>query len=155
MPASLVGFAFERYYDVLIAFLVLTFPDGPLRGLRRVVLVALASAFLVRTAFRLFVGCTCTGNNPFAVLNDDRLFEQSQLATSSAIALAALAVIPLALQRLLSSGRAAHRYLGSVVVCGSIAALVAAYDAFELVWFIRTGGPVFDLGDPGNEGNPW
>jgi len=155
MPASLVGFAFERYYDVLIAFLVLTFPDGPLRGLRRVVLVALASAFLVRTAFRLFVGCTCTGNNPFAVLNDDRLFEQSQLATSSAIALAALAVIPLALQRLLSSGRAAHRYLGPVVVCGSIAALVAAYDAFELVWFIRTDGPVFDLGDPGNEILAW
>lgn len=155
MPASLVGLAFERYYDVLIAFLVLTFPDEPLRGLRRVVLVALTSAFLVRTAFRLFVGCTCAGDNPLAVLDDDRLFEQSQLLTSSAIVIAALAVIPVALRRLRSSSRAAHRYLAPVVVSGSIAALVSAYDAFELVWFIRTAGRVFDLGDPGNEILAW
>ena len=37
MPASWLGFSFERYYDVLLAFLALTFPDVRLRGLQRVV----------------------------------------------------------------------------------------------------------------------
>src|SRR4051812_37030173 len=103
VPASLLGFAFERYYDVVLAFLVLTFPRGQPRGARALVLVALAAAYLVRTAFRLFVGCSCTGENPFAVVTDDRLFNRSQLITSWVIVVAALAVLVLAGQRLLSS----------------------------------------------------
>jgi signal transduction histidine kinase len=41
------------------------------------------------------------------------------------------------------------------VISGSFAALVAAYDAFELAWFVQTGGPVIDLGEPGNEILAW
>ncbi len=155
MPASVLGFAFERYYDVLLALLVLTFPRVPLRGPRALVLMVLAGAYLVRTAFRLFVGCSCTGENPFALFTDDRMFERSQLVTSCVIIGAALAVLVLAGHRLRTSSAAAHRYLAPVVVSGSIAALVAAYDAFELVWFIETDGPVFELGEPGNEILAW
>src|SRR3954464_12972323 len=78
MPVSLLGFSFERYYDVLIAFLVLTFPDTALQGFSRVVVMCLAGAFLVRTAFRLFVGCACAGDNPWALMRADRVFEVSQ-----------------------------------------------------------------------------
>jgi len=155
MPASWLGFSFERYYDVLLAFLALTFPDVRLRGLQRVVLVVFAGAYLVRTAFRLFVGCTCTGEHPFVLFSNDQMFERSQLVTSWVIVGAALAVMVLAAHRLRTSGPAARRYLAPIVVSGSIAALVAAYDAFELAWFIRTGGPVFDLGEPGMEILAW
>ena len=155
MPASVLGFAFERYYDVVLAFLVLTFPRVRPRGVFAVVLVLLASAYVVRTAFRLFVGCSCAGENPFALVTDDRLFERSQLVTSWVIVGAALAVLVLAGHRLRTSTPAAHRYLAPVVVSGSIAALVTAYDAFELAWFIQTDGPVVDLGEPGNEILAW
>jgi signal transduction histidine kinase len=155
MPASLLGFAFERYYDVVLAFLVLTFPRGWPRGSRAVVLVVLASAYVVRTAFRLFVGCTCTGENPVALFSDDQVFNRSQLVTSWVIVGAAMGVLVLAVQRLRTSSAAAHRYLAPVVVSGSVAALVATYDAFELAWFIQTGGPVVDLGEPGNEILAW
>ncbi len=155
MPGSLLGFAFERYYDVVLAFLVLTFPRVPLRGVRAVVLGVLAGAFLLRTAFRLLVGCSCTGENPFALITDDRVFERSQLVTSWVIVGAALAVVVLAVNRLLTSSRAAQRYLAPVVVSGSVAALVAAYDALELAWFVQTGDLVVDLGEPGNEILAW
>jgi signal transduction histidine kinase len=153
--ASLLGFAFERYYDVVLAFLVLTFPRVPLRGPRLAVVVVLAAAFLVRTAFRLLVECSCAGQNPMALVTDDRLFNRSQLLTSWVIVGTALAVLVLAVQRLRSASAAAHRYLAPVVISGSFAALVAAYDAFELAWFVQTGGPVIDLGEPGNEILAW
>ena len=155
MPASVLGFAFERYYDVVLAFLVLTFPRERPHGARAAVLVVLATAYVVRTAFRLFVGCTCTGTNPFALVNDDDVFNRSQLLTSWVIVGAALAVVVLAVHRLRTSSAAAHRYLAPVVISGCVAALVAAYDAFELAWFIQTGGPVVDLGEPGNEILAW
>jgi signal transduction histidine kinase len=155
MPASLLGFSFERYYDVVIAYVVLTFPRVPARGARAAVLVVLVLAYVVRTAFRLFVGCTCTGSNPFAVVTDDHLFERSQLVTSAVIVVAAMCVLVLAFLRLRGSSSAAHRYLGPVVVSGAVAAMVAAYDAFELVWFIQTDGPLVHLGDPGDEIVAW
>src|SRR4051812_8521615 len=100
MPASVLGFAFERYYDVVLAFLVLTFPRERPRRTRAAVLVVLAAAYVVRTAFRLFVGCTCTGTNPFALVSDDDLFNRSQLVTSWVVVGAALSVLVLAVHRL-------------------------------------------------------
>ena len=61
----------------------------------------------------------------------------------------------LAGHRLRTSSVAAHRYLAPVVVSGSIAALVAEYDLVEQPWFIETDGPVFELGEPGNEILAW
>jgi hypothetical protein len=89
------------------------------------------------------------------LVTDDRLFERSQFVTSWVIVGASLSVLVLAVDRLRTSSRAAHRYLAPVVVSGSIAALVATYDAVELEWFIRTGGPAADLGEPGNEILAW
>ena len=110
-------------------------------------LVLLASAYVVRTAFRLVVGCSCTGENPFALVTDDDVFEGSQLVTSWIIVAAALSrssspdtdCARRLRQRTATSPRSSSRI---------VAALVAAYDAFELVWFIQTDGPVVDLGEP-------
>ena len=44
MPFALYGFAFERYYDILFAYLALTFPDRRLPRWDRAVLVLLAGA---------------------------------------------------------------------------------------------------------------
>ena len=49
MPFALLGFAFERYYDVVFAYLALTFPDRRLARWDRVVLGLLAGAFVVRS----------------------------------------------------------------------------------------------------------
>jgi signal transduction histidine kinase len=152
---SVLGQAFERYYDVVLALLVLTFPRSPLRRAEALVLGVLASAFAARTLVRLFVGCTCSAENPFAITVDDRVFQRGLEVTSWVIVGAALAVLALAVDRLRTSSRVARRYLVPAVVSGSVAALAAAYHAFRLVWFIRTGRPVIDLGEPGNEILAW
>lgn len=155
MPVSWLAFSFERYYDVVLALLVLTFPREPLRGIRAVALVALAGAFVLRTVSRLLVGCSCLGPHPLTVVTDDGLFDGFQLWTSAVVVGAALLVAVLAVHRLRGGSAAARRYLVPVAVSGAVAALVTAYDAFELAWFLATGRPLVDLGEPGNEIVAW
>ena len=152
---SWLGFTFERYYDLLLALLVLTFPRERLRGLRAVVLGAMATGFVLRSANRLLVGCSCVGPHPFTLFTDDRFFTRAELVTSALVVAAAPCVAVLAVLRLRGSRAPARRHLVPVTVSGSVAALVAGYDAFELVWFLATGTPLVDLGEPGNEILAW
>ena len=116
MPWAVLGFAFERYYDLLLAFLVLTFPDARLRRWDRIVLGALAAGYVLRTSSRRWWSCPCTGSdNPFAVVEQQELFVQAQLFTSALIAVAALGVAARAVLRLRSSTAAARRILRPVV----------------------------------------
>jgi len=160
-PAGLVGwatigFAFERYYDLLLAFLVLTFPDARLARWDKLVLGLLGAGYVARTVSRLAVDCGCTGlDNPFAVVVNLTLFERSQLVTSVLIVVAALAVVVRAMLRLFHAAQAARRILWPVVVSGSVAALVAAYDAAELVAFVRTRRPLLPLQEPWLEIVSW
>ena len=156
MPFALLGFAFERYYDVVFAYLTLTFPDRRLARRDRVVLGLLAGAFVVRSASRLFVDCSCTGMaSPVALVENDRLFEALQVATSSVIVVAALGVAALALLRLRRARPVGRRILRPVVAAGALAAVVAAYDAFELVVFVRTGQGLLTFEEPWGEVASW
>ncbi|MGY1672546.1 sensor histidine kinase [Geodermatophilus sp. SYSU D00710] len=156
VPWAVLGFAFERYYDLLLAFLTLTFPDARLRRWDRVVLAALAAGYLVRTASRLLVGCPCTGSeNPFAVVEHQVLFEQAQLWTSALVVLASLGVVVRALRRLRSSAPAARRILRPVVLAGTVAALVAAYDAAEIVALVLGRYPLLPFEEPWREIAAW
>ncbi len=155
-PWSTLGFAFERYYDVLLAFLVLTFPDARLQRPDRVVLGALAAGYLVRTASRLLVDCPCTGSeNPFAVVQQQVLFEWAQLGTSVLIAVAALGVVVRTALRLRSGAPAARRILRPVVLAGTVAATVAAYDAVEIVALVLGRYPLLPFGEPWREVVSW
>lgn len=53
MPWTVLGFAFERYYDLLLAFLVLSFPETRLARGDRLLLGLMAGAYLLRTLSRL------------------------------------------------------------------------------------------------------
>jgi signal transduction histidine kinase len=154
VPASTLGFAFERYYDVVLAYLVLTFPDVPLAGRHRTVLVVMAGAFVVRSASRLLIGCACMPN-PFAVVEDPILFERSQLVTSIVIAIAALSVAAFAAARPRNAGPAARRILRPVAIAGVVAALVAAWDALDLIVFIVTGEGLLRFPEPWGEIASW
>ncbi len=156
MPWAVLGFAFERYYDVLLAFLALTFPDARLRRWDRIVLGALAAGYLTRTASRLLVDCPCTGSeNPFAVIEQQALFEWAQVWTSALIVVASLGVVVLALGRLHSSAPVARRILRPVVLAGTVAATVAAYDAAELVALVLGRSPLLPFEDPWLEIAAW
>ena len=155
VPASTLGFAFERYYDLVLAYLVLTFPDVPLSGRHRLVLGVMGGAFLVRSAFRLLIGCAACVPNPFAVVEDPGLFDRAQLVTTAVIAAAALAVAGLAAARLRAAGPATRRILRPVAVAGIVAALVAAWDAVDLIVFITTGDGLLRFSEPWQEIASW
>lgn len=154
VPASTLGFAFERYYDLILAFLVLTFPDVPLSPRLRLVLGIMGGAFVMRSASRLLIDCACMPN-PFAVVEDPILFDRIQLVTTAVIAGAALTVAALATARLRGSGAATRRILRPVVTAGVVAALVAAWDAVDLIAFITTGDGLLRFPEPWREIASW
>ena len=156
MPFALLGFAFERYYDVVFAYLTLTFPDrrlarsGPRRPrppcgcLRRAVGVPAVRGLQLHR-----------DGQPGRPGQNDRLFEALQVATSSVIVVAALGVAALALLRLRRARPVGRRILRPVVAAGALAAVVAAYDAFELVVFVRTGQGLLTFEEPWGEVASW
>jgi len=154
VPASTLGFAFERYYDLILAYLVLTFPDIKLSARHRVVLGVMGGAYVVRSASRLLIDCVCMPN-PFAVVEDPILFERTQAVTTAVIAGAALTVVALAAARLRDAGPATRRILRPVVAAGVVAALVAAWDAFDLIAFITTSQGLLRFSEPWSEIASW
>jgi signal transduction histidine kinase len=154
-PYDWLGFAFQRYYDVLLALLVLTFPAVPLGRSGRAVLLVLAGGFVARSLARLLLGHPEAPANPIALAVNGPLFDQLQLLTSGVIVLAALAVALLALRRLRAATGAARRYLWPVVAAGSLAALSAAYAALQLIAFLAAGGPLLDVPEPWHEIVGW
>ena len=154
MPYSWLGFSFERYYDIVLAWIALTFPGVALSKPAKVALGALAAGFAVRTMSRLFVGCDCV-ENPIALFEDSALFEQLQVAPSALIAVSALAIAGLVVRRLVKAAPAARHVLMPVAVGGTVAALVAAWDAIDLVVFVQTGTGLVRLQPPWDEALSW
>ncbi len=155
-PVDWAGFTVERGYDVLLAFLVLTFPAAALSRAGSVVMAALAGGFLVRSAARLLIGHPFTPENPIALTVDQALFDATQVLGSLVIGLAALAVAVLAVRRLRDARGASRRVLGPVVAAGALAGLAASWDAFELVVFVGTGQlPIDGLPEPWREMIAW
>jgi signal transduction histidine kinase len=155
VPFSTLGFAFERYYDLILAFLVLTFAGAPFSRSGRIVLGVMAAAFVIRTASRIFIGCQACMPNPFAMIQDQELFDGIQVVTSGLIAAAAIGVAVLAVARLRRATPATRRILNPVVAAGVVAALVACWDALDLIVFIATGEGVVRLTEQWNEIVSW
>jgi signal transduction histidine kinase len=137
---SLLGSAFERYYDIVLAWIALTFPGVPLTRWGRAVMGVLVSGFVARSIGRLL--------GPPSV-------EQVEVAASGLIVVASLGVAALAVSRLIAVAPAARPVLAPVVVAGVVAALVAAWDALEVIAVIQTGEAVVSLDEPWSELLAW
>lgn len=154
MPYSLIGFAFERYYDIVLAVIALTFPGVALSRPGRFAISALVFGFVTRSLGRLLIGCDCAPN-PLAILDDRNLFDQIQIGTSLIILVAALAVAALSLIRLRASKPPSRFILAPVAIAGTVAAMVATWDATDLVVFVLTGNGLVRSAGPIGEFISW
>lgn len=153
-----IGFAFESYYDIVFAFLALTFPAARLSFAGRVAIGTLAGACLVRSLGRLFLADPARtypeifppGSlvNPFAILENRVAFEAVESAASAAIAIAAVGVATLAVRRLLVSAQMTRAVIGPVIVGAVVAMLFAAVSSAETAWATATGSPLVVVPEP-------
>jgi signal transduction histidine kinase len=129
LPAAgivpLLSFAFRGFYDVILAFVLLSFPGGRLeRGIHRAAIVAVATAYGARAIAFLVsapAGRAYPDNgtpNPFLVIHDlsTAVALDAQLTLLKGILIAAVAV--LAVARLREAPRATRRVLLPVVLGG-------------------------------------
>ncbi len=148
-----LGFAFESYYDLVLAALLLML-STPLELRPRWLILGLAGAMLVRSLGRLLfadpalLGCDLCPPNPFAIVPSVAAFETVEVLSSLAIAGLAVAVGVVGILRLAGSGPVARRARWPVAVAGGIAMTAAAYDAFEYAWTTGTHGPLIRVDDP-------
>lgn len=139
-PLASLGNALASYYDVLLAYLVLSFPGGSLSAAYRAAIGAILAGFLVRTAARLFVldlptlfpeFCAECPPNPFVIIPSRPLLEVMELAGNASITVGALAVIALAVGRWNGAQPGARRVLRPLLAAGMVAMLAAGMDAAE------------------------
>ena len=149
-----LGFAFEQYYDIALAVLVLALPGRWPSGIGRALSVALLAAFLVRSASRLFLqdpsmfGCTDCAPNPFVITTDPSAFIALETASNVAITLITLAVAIECVRRLVLSRPLVRHVMWPILGAGVVAMAVAAYSAAEYAFSTATGGPLLALDDP-------
>jgi signal transduction histidine kinase len=120
-----VAHAFQGYYDGLLAWLVLAYPTGRLRGLAsRAVVGALLALLAVRTVFRLATIHRSTDYDfvdPAAVdryIADLSLRDTGDALFRIGIAILAAAVLVLVLQRLRSETGIGRRVAGPILLGG-------------------------------------
>ncbi len=157
-----LGFAFEGWYDVALALLVLALParwPDP-RGMR--IVAVLAAAFGVRSIGRLLLqdprlypDAVGVPPNPFAIAPDRVAFETIEVGASLAIAVACLIVAGIATGRLLAGSRATRRVLWPLLSAGVVAMVVATLDAAGTAVSTATGRPLVELSEPWSEVVAW
>jgi signal transduction histidine kinase len=153
-PFWAIGYAFEGYYDVALAFLALTFPADRLGGPARLAWGALLLGFVLRSLGRLLLtdpprtypdlfpdGPT----NPFAVLESRAAFEAVELATSILVLVAVLVAAVLIVRRLIGSRSLARAVVGPVLVASVIAMGFAAVEAFDSAFVAATGASLVEV----------
>jgi signal transduction histidine kinase len=149
-----LGFAFEGYYDVALAVLVLALPERLPTGLGKWLSMGMLAAFVARSASRLFLqdpamfGCTDCPPNPFAITTDPAAFIAIETASNVAISVLAIAVALVCLQRLVASRPIVRRVMWPILVAGIVAMGAAAFDAAEYAFTTATGTPLLDLPEP-------
>ena len=151
---SQLGFAFERWYDVVLAALLLALSSGAQRVDPRGVGL-LVGAFALRSAGRLFLvdpvrtyGCAECTPNPFAVSTDPAVFEAVEIAANTAIAVLAAVVGVIVVVRLLRAGPVLRRVRWPILIAGVLAMAAATFDAAEYAWSTATGTLLLEFGDP-------
>ncbi len=158
---SYIGFAFERYYDVALAVLVLALPARLPTGASRVLAVGMLGAFLIRSASRLFLqdpsmfGCSDCPPNPFAIAAEPTAFIAIETASNIAIALLALAVAGVCVWRLVTSRPLVRRVMWPILAAGVVAMAAAAFDAYEFAFTTATQQPLFELAEPWDAVMSW
>lgn len=149
-----VAFAFEGYYDVALALLAMTFPAGSLDRAGRVLMTALVSAFLARSASRLlfsdpprtFPEFFPDGPvNPFAILESRAAFEAVESVASAVIVVVVIAVVVRAVARLLGSRSLARPVIGPVIVASVVAMAFAAVEAIDTAWGTAFGASLLTI----------
>ena len=157
VPVWAIGFAFEGYYDILLALLALTFPADRLGALGRTLVWSLGAAFLLRSAGRLLLSDPPRTYpaafpdgpvNVFALFENRVAFEAVEIAASVVIAVLALVVGGAAVRRLVSATSLTRSVTGPVLVGSVVAMVLASYDAAETAWSTATGGPLVELPEP-------
>ncbi|HYH93101.1 MAG TPA: histidine kinase [Candidatus Saccharimonadales bacterium] len=151
---STLGYAFQGYYDVVLAVLVLALPGRLPQGRSRSVAIALLAAFLVRSLSRLFLQdgptmypelCGACPSNPFVIATTPAAFETIEALSSALIAVLCLLVAAICLQRLLMARPLARRVLWPILVAGIAVMCVAALDAAETAAYTATGRLLLDV----------
>ena len=133
-----IGFAFERYYDLVLGALLLILSSRSQRLEPRWLIIGFAAAFAFRSFGRLFFfdpatmfGCAECPPNPFAFWPDVAAWEATEVIGSYAIAAFAAAVGVVVVARLLSAGPVLKRARWPILVAGILAMGAATFDAFE------------------------
>ena len=160
---SALGVAFERYYDLVLVVLVLTFPARPLRGLARAVVLLMALAMVVRTLARLLVydppvlnpGCPGCPSNPYAVYVDAALLEAVETGTGFVIVATSLTAAGMVVARWWAAAAPARRVLAPVSAAGAAAGLAAAYTTANVFLPFVIGRPLLLLEPPWQEVHSW
>lgn len=156
-----LGFAFEGYYDVALAVLVLALPARLPTGIARLLSITLAGAFLVRSASRLLLQDPAAfpelglPPNPFAITADLTAFNAIETAASTAIAILALTVAFVCVRRLVASRPIVRRVMWPILVAGIVAMGAAAFDAAETAYATASGQPLLALPEPWQEVFSW
>lgn len=154
VPVWVLGFAFERSYDVALALLALTFPADRLSRVGRVAMWGLGGSFLLRSAGRLLLQdpprtypeFPADGLfNPFAILESRAAFETVEVLANAGIAVLAIAIALIAARRLLGSPSLTQAVIGPVLMGSVVAMLFASFDAAEFAWTTATGSPLIDV----------
>jgi signal transduction histidine kinase len=156
-----LGFAFEGYYDLVLAGLLLILSSPMQRPAPRWLIGGLAAAMLIRSAGRLLLadpaqlGCDVCPPNPFAVMPNAATFEAVDALSSLAIAAFAATVGVVAVRRLVGAGPIMRRLRWPVLVAGVVAMAAATFDALEYAWTNLTQSPLVELSEPLATLVPW
>lgn len=150
-----LGFAFEGYYDLVLAALLLILSSPARRLEPRWLVAALGAAMVVRSLGRLLLvdpvrlfDCPECVPNPFAIWPNLAAFQVVEIGASAAIAVVATAVGVVAIRRVWHSGPAWQRIRWPILIGGGLAMAAAAYDATDYAWSTATGTSLLDLSPP-------
>jgi signal transduction histidine kinase len=155
-PWWAIGFAFESYYDIALAWLALTFGGRRMDRWGAFAIGLMAAGFVVRSASRLlFQDPPRTypefGDgpvNPFAILENRAAFESVEGLASVVIAVGAVLAGGLAAKRLAGSATLTRAVTAPVIGASVAAMLVAALDAADTASSTLTGFPILNVSEP-------
>ncbi len=161
---SSLGFSFEQYYDLVLAYLVLTFPQRRLERLPRLLLVVLAANLVLRSFARLLlydpptfdpIGCSACPSNPFAVWPNAALSQSVEVVTGTVIVAAYVLIVGLVILRWRNAPSPSRRILRPVLLAGGVAALAAAYQNANLLSNVAFNRPLLAVEDLWIEIEAW
>ncbi len=135
-----LGFAFEGYYALVLAALLLILSSRAQRLQPLWLIRALGASMAARSLGRLLL---LDPEPNFAA------FESIEIVSNFAIAVFAALVGVVALRRLLRSGPVLRRVRWLIVVAGGAAMAARAFDSLEYGWSTATGDLLLTIADPG------